>query len=408
MLRLASTNRVTELFSVSGYRPLWLGAVLFALGAWSERVAVGWYVFETTDSAFITSLATTAFIAPSLLVGPIGGAISDRLPRPNVLATAALLKASPMFVIAFLVRDAEASLPLILLLLMVSGVGISLNISSLHTLSGDLVGAQRRARAISVVSTGQRAIAAAGALGSGALITAYGATPAFLLAGSALVLAALSYRMVREPSVRRGSSGMSFLGEAVDGLRLVTRIPFVAIMLALTVIVEIFGFAFMSLFPAMVERNLHLEANALGALTAAASIGGVVGTLTLAFVADRRRLGVVFLVVIAIFGVLMATIGVSEWFRLSLALAGGIGCCAAMFDALQWILLQAGVDDSLRGRALGAWNVAIGFGWIGPLALGGVADAVSVTAAFVLAGIVLVVTASIVAVGAKQIRTMAG
>ena len=77
-----------------------------------------------------------------------------------------------------------------------------------------------------------------------------------------------------------------------------------------------------------------------------------------------------------------------------------------MFDALQWILLQAGVDDALRGRALGAWNVAIGFGWLGPLILGAIADAVSVTAAFAVAGTVLLATAAAVSLGARQLRTL--
>ena len=100
------------------------------------------------------------------------------------------------------------------------------------------------------------------------------------------------------------------------------------------------------------------------------------------------------------------TIGLSQWFVVSLFLAAGIGCCAAMFDALQWILLQAGVDDALRGRALGAWNVAIGFGWLGPLILGAIADAVSVTAAFAVAGTVLLATAAVVSLGARQLRTL--
>ncbi|MCA9849967.1 MAG: hypothetical protein KC461_04895, partial [Dehalococcoidia bacterium] len=40
-------------------------------------------------------------------------------------------------------------------------------------------------------------------------------------------------------------------------------------------------------------------------------------------------------------------------------------------DALQWIMLQGSVDERLRGRALGAWNLTIGIGWIvGPLTMG--------------------------------------
>ena len=79
----------------------------------------------------------------------------------------------------------------------------------------------------------------------------------------------------------------------------------------------------------------------------------------------------------------MIVIGATPWYVVSLCAAAGIGCCAAMIDALEWIMLQQSVEDGLRGRVLGAWNVAIGFGWIvGPLTLGALADATSVTLAF--------------------------
>ena len=397
-------QRIVEPFSVSGFRPLWVGAVLFALGAWTERVAVGWYVFDRTDSAFLTAIATAAHIAPGMILGPVAGAISDRRSRPHVLAVAGLLKAAALLAIAILIATPSPPLALIVLLVAASGAGNTLNLSSLHTLSGDLVGAERRARAISVVATGQRAVSAVGAISSGVVIGTFGATPSFLFAALALLLCAFAYRFVTDPAVRRSRAGASVLADAIEGIRVVSRIRMVAILLILTAVVEVFGFAFMALFPAVADRLLNVGATGLGGLTGAASVGGVIGTLLLAACADRARLGVVFLTVVVSFGILLALIGISHWYVLSVIVAVGIGCCAAMFDALQWIMLQAGVSDELRGRALGAWNVAIGFGWLGPLLLGAVADAVSVTAAFLLAGSVLVGTAAIAGVLSPRLR----
>ncbi|MQC18583.1 MAG: MFS transporter [Chloroflexi bacterium] len=407
MARIAAgpLGRIAEPFSARGFRPLWGGAVLFALGGWMERVAVGWYVFDQTDSAFITALATAAHIAPGLLIGPIAGAISDRRPRHLILMGAALLKAAALVVIAFLVRGDEIPLLLIVALVAVSGAGNALNISSLHTLSGDLVGAERRARAISVVSTGQRAISAIGAFSSGAIISAFGAAHSFLVGALAMAAAAVLYHAVGDPVMRRSRSGTTFLSDTIEGLRIVARIRLVAILLLLTALVEVFGFAFMSLLPAVADRLLGVGATGLGALSGAASIGGVVGTLALAAYAERGRLGTLFLGVVTAFGVLMIFIGLSPWFLVSLVIACGIGAMAAMFDTLQWIMLQAGVSDELRGRVLGAWNVAIGFGWIGPLILGAVADLVSVTAAFALAGAILLLTAALAGALSPRLRS---
>lgn len=401
----APARRIVEPFSAPGFRALWSGAVLFALGGWMERVAVGWYVFDQTDSAFITAIATAAHIAPGLLVGPVAGALSDRYPRPTILMGAVLLKAAALVTIAILVRDAESSLPVIVMLVAVSGAGNALNLSSLHTLSGDLVGTARRALAISVVSTGQRAISAIGAVSSGVIISAFGATPSFLVGAAALSLAALAYRQVQEPVARRSRSGSSVIADTIEGLRIVARVRLVAILLLLTAVVEVFGFAFMALFPAVADRILGVGATGLGGLSGAASVGGVLGTLMLAAYADRVRLGWLFLGVVGTFGLLMISIGLSPWYALSLLIACGIGGMAAMFDTLQWIMLQAGVADEMRGRVLGAWNVAIGFGWLGPLLLGAIADIVSVTAAFAVAGTILLATAALAGSLSPKLRT---
>ena len=67
-------------------------------------------------------------------------------------------------------------------------------------------------------------------------------------------------------------------------------------------------------------------------------------------------------------------------------------------------MLQAVVEDRLRGRALGAWNMAYGLGWMGPMILGAVADAVSLSAAYTLAGCVLIAIAAGTAVTAPRLR----
>jgi hypothetical protein len=67
-------------------------------------------------------------------------------------------------------------------------------------------------------------------------------------------------------------------------------------------------------------------------------------------------------------------------------------------------MLQASVEDRLRGRALGAWNMAIGFGWIGPLILGAVGDAFSIPTAYSIAGAILLGAAALSATAFPRLR----
>ena len=54
--------------------------------------------------------------------------------------------------------------------------------------------------------------------------------------------------------------------------------------------------------------------------------------------------------------------------------------------------LLLNVPDEMRGRAIGAWVFAIGFGWIGHLGLGAVGEVFGVQWALAGAGIVVIAT----------------
>ncbi len=97
-------------------------------------------------------------------------------------------------------------------------------------------------------------------------------------------------------------------------------------------------------------------------------------------------------------------LGNSTLFALSVFAVAGIGASAALVDALEWILLQDSVPEELRGRALGGWNFAIGWGWIGPITLGAMGDAAGVPAALTLSGAALLGSAVLAALLAPSLR----
>ena len=404
-LTMTPARRIAEPFSAPGFFSLWLGAVLTATAQWIDRVAVGWYIFQVTDSAFLTSAGVSAQMGPGFFIGPIAGAVSDRSSRPRILAAAIGLRTCTIIAMALLVHNGMTQVGLIFALLALGGVGQSMQFASQQTLSGDLVGADHRAQAISLVSIGQRVVSAFGAVGSGLIVASLGPTFALGVAACATGAAAFSYSTIREPRVTRGARRGSLFRETLEGLRIVGRVPLVAILLGLMVIVEVFGFSFFALVPAIANRVVHVGPAGLGGLNAASSIGGVLGLLFLAAYAERLRLGIVFLCVFGAFGALMVVVGSAPWYLVSLGAAAGIGCCVALIDALEWILLQQSVSDSLRGRVLGSWNVAIGFGWIvGPLTLGALADATSVQAAFALSGSVVLTACAAASVISSRLR----
>lgn len=371
---------------------MWLGAVLFGFGMWMERLAIGWFVLDETGSVFLAALSFAIRTIPNLVMGPIGGAASDRLPRARVLTATAVVRMVAAALMSLAVFADVATVPLLFALVFVSGATIAFQNTALQPLQADIVGPARLGNAISLTSFGQRSIGIAGALSGGLLISWLGPAPTFLVGALPLAGAALLFARVRPPA-RRPRPASRFVTEVADGLRLMVQTPMVRLLLGMMILVEILGFSYNGLLPAVAERVLEVGPERLGVLTASAAVGSMLGTAFLVFAADRLRRGLMLLGVFLIFGALLVVLGNSTLFWLSVLAVAGIGASAAIVDALEWIMLQDSVPDELRGRALGGWNFAIGWGWIGPITLGAIADATSVPTALTLSGTALLASA---------------
>jgi MFS family permease len=157
-----------------------------------------------------------------------------------------------------------------------------------------------------------------------------------------------------------------------------SRTQVVATLLVLAVFVEIFGFAYGAVLPAVAKNVLDVGATGLGTLTLMVGIGSVAGAVLLSTLGDYPRKGLLILTAALGYGLALIAFSRSSMFSLSLVLVMGVGMASAVFDAMQWVLLQANVPDQFRGRAIGGWVFAIGFGWIGHLLLGGTAELIGV------------------------------
>ena len=172
--------------------------------------------------------------------------------------------------------------------------------------------------------------------------------------------------------------------------------PAVSIILGMAVIVEIFGFAYEAVMPAMARDELGVAEVGLGALRFATGAGAVAGTIVLTMLGDFRRKGPLLLGIAFGYGLGLLGLSISPTFAVAVVLVTMVGAMAAMFDAMEWTLLQANVPDNMRGRVIGGWVFAIGFGWLGHMAMGVVGEAVGVRWAIGGAGVV-VITASLAA-----------
>lgn len=402
-----TTWRGFTAFGYPAYRVLWISSNFTALGTWAERLAVSWLVLVETESVLLSAATFAMRSAPGIVTAPLGGAVADRFPRTRLLPITAVVRAALMLLIALVAGRGFENPWLIFLLVALGGVVNSFDMPAKQGLITDLVPRDVRMNAISLHSVGSLAVGAIGALASGVTAERLG-IPAALTAAAVMVLIGGAIVLL-VPSARAAGGDQqtplrAVFRDAADGIRLMTGMPLVATLLLMAIAVEIFGFAYQAVIPAMARDELQVTESGLGTLQFAAGMGAVAGAVALSMLGDFRRKGRLLVSVTLGYGLGLLGVALSPNLAVALMLVTLVGAMAAGFDAMQLTLLQATVPDNMRGRVVGGWIFAIGFGWVGHLAMGAVGDAVGVRWAIGGAGVVVVMTSVLVLVAAPLIR----
>ena len=369
------TDRMPRLsaWRIVAYRRLWFGTVVMALANQCERLAVGWLVLAETNSVFLTAASFAARKALGSLVAPVAGHISDRVSRSRLLAATAVYKSVIVGLLGVLTLHRPDNIGWVFILVALSGIAQSFEIPATQGLITDAVPQRLAMKAVALQSTGARAVGAFGSLVSGLAITSFGVpAPFFTGAGAFLIGAIVMTRLPRGrfDSYVSGVVSPGILLEAGKALASLIRLPVVRILLLAALVVEMFGFAYSAVLPSVARDVLQVGADGLGTLTLMAGCGAVIGVATLAALGYFQRKGLLLISVTVGYGLMLIGFAASRIFLLSVVLVMGVGAMAAVFDAIQWTLLQQHVPDELRGRAIGGWVFAISFGWMGQLALG--------------------------------------
>jgi MFS family permease len=377
-----------------------------------QRLTISWFVLDQTGSVFLTAVSFAVRSAPNVIFGPFGGAIADRYSRRKVLMVAAGLKVSVAVGMWFLVVQSDSLIWAVMVLVGLAGITAAFELPATQALAVDVVGRRNASNGVAMMSVATRAVGAIGALTGGLLIESAGPGIVFVIAGLAFAIGgfAVSRVVVVQPGlgVRGTSHGLravgGFISSTFGGIKVLLGIPIVATLLTFAMVVEILGFTFQTVMPSLAEDVLGVGASGLGALTAMVAIGGLVGSVLITALSDFGRKGLLAIAIIFIYGVGLISLGISEIFPLSLLIVTVVGVMASSFDALQWTLLMANVPDDMRGRAMGGWIFAIGFGWAGSLELGLIAEVYSVGWALSVNGIGLLILATLALMFAGRLR----
>ncbi|RPI48395.1 MAG: MFS transporter [Betaproteobacteria bacterium] len=366
-----------------------LGQGAGILGYWIQQLAVHWLMYRLTGSAFLLGVTVFAAQIPVLILGPIAGAMADRVDRHRafvVVQTLQLLQAFAMATLAYLGIIQPWHM---IALAMFLGMTIAVELPVRHAYLPDLLGSREDLpNAVAVTSFTASAGRLVGPSVAGIVIAVFNEATCFLINGLSyfIVLATLA-AIRRRPSTHRGES-RPMLADLREGASYAWRSRPIRVLLGMLAVVSFMATPYQPLMPAFVREAYAGGPQSLGFLVAAAGLGALVGTGFLSARGSTRGLISLITVSTACAGIALAAFSVTRWFPLSLLLMAIVGFGILATTVSVSMILQSLVEDRVRGRVMSLYTAAfLGVAPLGGFVAGAAADKIGAASTLAIGGI---------------------
>ncbi|HEX7213121.1 MAG TPA: MFS transporter [Methylomirabilota bacterium] len=388
----------------------WLGAgtLLNSIGMMGELVVLGWLTLELTDSPFLVGAAMGCRALPLAFVGVPAGVLADRVPRQRLLVATGVGQALAAGLMGSLTLLGVVTLGPLMALTFAAGALRGVEHAARQSYAHDVVGAGALVNGLAVLGIAMRAGWLLGSLGVGALIAHLGSGHAYLPVAAAYRAAGLALLPATAPTPAVDRDEESLWRGVTGFVAAVRHDRTLLVLMLLTAGAEVLGFAHQALLPSLSRDVLQTGPEGLGAMNAARAVGGILALLA-SMRGFTRGSGALFTGVLLAFGASLIALGAAPY----LVGFGGVvvvvvmaNAAGALADLLAQSLLQLSVPHHLRGRAGGAWVVAIGFAPLGQLQIGALASLFGVSAALGASGLALVALAGATALLYPRLRAL--
>ncbi len=383
----------------SEYRKLWVGSAISNLGDGLTFIAAPLLAATITRNPVLIAGLSFSYTVPRLLVVVISGALVDRMDRRFLLYSTNFGRAACMAVLGVAVTAGFVSMSLLYAVFVGLGLLETVADNTGFSVLPSLVTKEHLDRANSQLTAAQLvADEFVGPPLGGFLFGIAAALPILLdaasFAGAALCFLGLRGNFRGHLATRQTQSGIR--RDIVEGGHWLVQhrlLRSLSIMSALTNLCYMIPFSILVLFA---REILHLSDTGYGLLLAGSAIGGLAGS-ALAGTA-RRKLGRGW----TISGSLL--LGAASYLVIALtssALLVGFMLAIYTFHSVVWSLTvtslrQVLIPDELRGRASGVNKLLALAGLsLGSLLGGILAARFGLAAPFMIAGVLLVVTAAV-------------
>ncbi len=360
------------------FRLLFLGNVTTMLGFGMMQVVQGVLSFELTGKNSSVGFVAMGWGLPMLLLGPMGGALSDRFSKRLLLMFGQAAVALIFFAIGVFFIAGMLNIWILFSLTTLMGLTFAALMPARQAWVGDLLKGPALANGIALQQIMMNATRIVGPIMAGGLIawavTGIGGT---YIAMSVLFAISFGLLFFMNPTSRRaGTNANSLLGDVKIGLRYVWGNGEVRLMMLMFAGVVMTAFSYTQLMPGFLQNELGKSTDLVGVLFGASAVGGIVLTLILTKTGLGTKASKLMFACGFASGVSVILMALAPTFELAIVGAILVGASSSGFQMCNQVNLMQKTDPAYFGRVMSLTMTAFGLQMVVGFPTGAVADAV--------------------------------
>ncbi|MQG37516.1 MAG: MFS transporter [SAR202 cluster bacterium] len=369
-------------------------------------VSQGYLLFELTSSTIWLAALGAAVGIPNVIIAILAGMLADRVSRTRLLIVGAIVAGAPMFaVVVLLVFDALEPWHL-LIAGGAQGSALALDWIARLSLLPDVVPKGILVRAISIDQAAFNGARVVAPIIGGFLLAISGPTASYGLIVGLFGFAVVVYKTFRphtelQPTVQKG---------VVEDLRDVVRVlrgnVILRLNLMFTAVNALVLGGLIFIIPAFAKEVYGTGETGLGYLFSAVGLGALAGALTTSWTGGVKRAGPALLLTDILFGGFVVAWAFSSTMALALPIAFLLGYFNAVHIALGIAVIQVNVPAVVRGRVIGAYELAWSAFPLGGLVSGSLATMFNLRYSLTILACGLVVFTVVVMLSSSQFRQL--
>lgn len=338
----------------------WSSYFVSNVGSWMQSIAMGWLLFELTNSPAYLGLFSALRMVLLISFFIIGGILSDRIDRRKAMLWIQFAYVGISVILALLISVNLVQVWHIFVLGAISSTTWAFEQPVRQALLPQLVPRDVLVNALALNAVTWNGAGLLGPSLVGLLVGTIGIDGCFyasVVSHLAVIPAVLRLpALASAPGQRRGTAVESLLG----GFRYVRGEPVIFTFLIVSAIFNIFGRSYVTLLPVFAKEVMRVGAAGFGYLAAAPGLGTIMGSFGLASLGRvEAKRGLMISMLLGFAGLLCA-FAMTDHYGLALILLVAVGSLSTVFETLLSTSIQLRVEEAYRGRVSGFYGLTGG------------------------------------------------